>query len=285
VKIGMRIPGQMGRQGLEWVARWAVNHGLGFLDLGDIDEKSAKTIQDAGLFVGTLDCMTSALLSKDAAKQQQGLETWTARMDKAKQHGVGIIFTCLIPADATLSRGENFAIWRDVFPEVVRRAEERGVRIAVEGWPGGWPWYANVGCTPEQWRAMFAHISSPALGLNYDPSHLVRLGIDYQRALVEFAERVIHTHGKDTELLPEGLYESGVIGRTFGSDYFCGEAHWRYTVPGQGIVNWSAVLSRLEKVGYQGHISIELEDARYTGSAEREGEGILASQRALCQYL
>ncbi|MES4793029.1 MAG: hypothetical protein C4321_08635 [Chloroflexota bacterium] len=96
---------------------------------------------------------------------------------------------------------------------------------------------------------------------------------------------MVHVHGKDTELLPEGLYLSGNIGSTFGGDYAFGEAHWRYTVPGQGVVNWSNVMSRLEKSGYDGIISIELEDARYMGSPEREGEGILAAQRCLCQYL
>ncbi|MES4793028.1 MAG: sugar phosphate isomerase/epimerase, partial [Chloroflexota bacterium] len=136
-------------------------------------------MRDAGLTIGTLDCISAALLSKDTARQEQGLQTWTEKLDKAKEFGVPVVFTVFVPADQSLSRRENFEIWKAVAPELAKRAEARGVKIAIEAWPGGWPTYANLGCTPEQWRAMFAHVSSPALGLCYDPSHLVRLGIDY----------------------------------------------------------------------------------------------------------
>ena len=77
-------------------------------------------------------------------------------------------------------------------PPIAEFAASKDVTIAIEGWPGPGPAYPALGCTPEMWRAMFEACPSPGLGLNYDPSHLVRIGIDYLRALNEFAPRTLN---------------------------------------------------------------------------------------------
>ncbi|HZH60544.1 MAG TPA: sugar phosphate isomerase/epimerase, partial [Metabacillus sp.] len=133
-------------------------------------------------------------------------------------------------------------------------------------------------------RAMFNEIPSKHFGLNYDPSHLVRLGIDHLRVLTEFGDRVNYCHGKDTEILHEDLYEYGILPATFGAKYDFSEGSWRYTIPGQGEVNWAKVAVRLEKIGYQGPVSIELEDHRYWGSIEAEREGIIKAKEHLSIY-
>ena len=48
-----------------------------------------------------------------------------------------------------------------------------------------------------------------AFGVNYDPSHLMRMNIDPLRFLYEFGNRVYHVHGKDTEWLSDNLYDYG----------------------------------------------------------------------------
>jgi sugar phosphate isomerase/epimerase len=135
------------------------------------------------------------------------------------------------------------------------------------------------------WRAMFKAVPSPAFGLNYDPSHLVRLGIDYQRALHEFADRVYHVHGKDTELDSERLYEHGNLGPTFHSARGFGEDWWRYTIPGDGIVDWGKVVQRLEDAGFDGIVSVELEDYRYWGTWPAQADGLLRSRAHLSQFV
>ncbi|MCH2662535.1 sugar phosphate isomerase/epimerase, partial [bacterium] len=176
-------------------------------------------------------------------------------------------------------------IFKKVYPKVVAHAEKVGVNIAIEPWPGGRPYYGNLGCSPESLRLIFEACPSPNLGICYDPSHFVRLQIDYQRVLHEFGDRVHHVHLKDTESLPEKLYESGMLGEAYANTYVCGEGWWRYTIPGEGEVDWNFVIRRLEDCGYDGVLSVELEDHHFWQTPELQQEGLLRSKEHIEQFL
>jgi len=283
--IGMRIPPKINSQGIEKVASWAVEIGLDVLDVGSLTQEVKKACDQAGIGIGSVDAAkVGQLLSKDEARRAEAVEDVKRQMSGMSSLGGRVMFMCLVPEDRRQPRRESFAIWKDTFPELVRHAEQTGVYIAIEGWPGPAPDYPTIGCTPEMWRAMFEAIPSRHFGLNYDPSHLVRLGIDYLRVLSEFGERVNHCHGKDTEILPEELYEFGTLPATFGSPYGFSEGSWRYTIPGHGQVEWEKVAVRLDRLGYQGAICIELEDHRFWGSLEKEQEGIRKAAAHLARY-
>lgn len=285
-KIGMRVPRKIGEQGFDNTALWAASVGLEVLDVGGPHLAEMKETCDRyGLAIGSVDAdLVGHLLSVDDSKRENALVSVKKQMDDMNSVGASIMFMCLVPDDRKMPRRETFAIWKDTFPEVVRYAEQKGVYIAIEGWPGPGPELPTIGCTPEMWRAMFEAIPSKHFGLNYDPSHLVWLRIDYLRALSEFGERVNHCHGKDTEILYEELYESGVIAPTFGSKYHDCGGSWRYTIPGHGIVEWDKIAVRLDRFGYQGSICIELEDHRFRGTAENEQQGIVKAYEHLARY-
>ena len=115
------------------------------------------------------------------------------------------------------------------------------------------------------------------MGINYDPSHLIRMNIDPLRFLGEFGDRVYHVHGKDTAILTENLYEFGSEQPpTFAKPAPYSGMHWRYTIPGHGVTRWVEVFRQLESRGYNGCVSIELEDANFYRQAEAEQAGILA---------
>lgn len=274
--IGMRIPGRLGAEGLEAVAAWASSAGLQALDLGEASPEALAVLGRHGLRLGSVDAVGAGdLLSRDSGRRQRGAEALVGQIDAVAELGGKVLFICLIPGERGIGRAEGLEIWSEVFPPIVAHAERRGVAFALEGYPGGWPDYPTVGCTPEVLRAMFARIPSPALGICYDPSHLVRLGVDYLRFLDEFGGRVRHCHGKDTEILAEGRYLYGMLPAVLDRPPGFSEGSWRYCVPGDGEVDWARVGFRLQRVGYAGVISIELEDARYNGTPEGERAGIL----------
>jgi sugar phosphate isomerase/epimerase len=74
--------------------------------------------------------------------------------------------------------------------------------------------------------------------------------------------------------LPEGQYLYGNLLPSFDKSVAFSEGPWRYCVPGDGIVDWSRVASRLELHGYHGPIAIELEDFRFAGTLERNQAGV-----------
>lgn len=287
-KIGMRIPPKIGSHGIELLSNWASSIGIDVIDVPYYNQEVKSVLETAGLEVGTIDGIGAVgqtkLLSSDEISRTDAVAALNNQITEISQLGGKVLFMCLVPDDITMSREEAFGIWKETFPSIVKHAELADVYLALEGWPGPAPYYPTLGCTPEMLRAMFNAIPSKHFGINYDPSHLVRLGIDHLRFLSEFGDRVNYCHGKDTEVLHDELYESGVIQATFGSKYDFSEGSWRYTIPGQGDVNWSKIAIRLEKIGYTGPISIELEDHRYWGSLEAERQGIVKAKEHLELY-
>jgi sugar phosphate isomerase/epimerase len=125
---------------------------------------------------------------------------------------------------------------------------------------------------------MFREVSSPGIGINFDPSHLIRMGIDHTRFIEEFADRVRHVHAKDTEILVDNLYEIGLHQHSiFSEPVGFGEFAWRYTIPGHGVTRWSHCFDVLEKAGFAGGVSVELEDGHYNGTEAGEKAGLEVS--------
>lgn len=158
---------------------------------------------------------------------------------------------------ATNRVGENVRIFREVYGPMAAYAEERGVRIALETAARGGP-EGNVAHSPELWDLLFEAVPSAAIGLSFDPSHLVWLGIPNPPDVIRaYGERIYHFDGKDTEIIPARLARQGI----FGSGW------WRYRLPGLGALDWAAILSALRDVGYDGIIAIENEDPLCPGFA------------------
>ena len=284
MKIGLRIPGVCGKLELPEFARWCKNDGFDAIDLGRPDPLRVQAVHDAGLLVGTVDLGgTQKLLSPDAAVRRTGTEECIANVNAIADAGADKAFCVFFPQDGHQSRRVSFDAWKEAFPPVAAEAEQRGVRIAVEGWPG--PNNSALAVTPETLRAMFAAVPSDHFGINFDPSHLVRVGVDYKRALAEFASRVIHVHGKDTAFDAESLYLYGNIGPSFDRTVGFGGGDWRYAIPGEGSVDWPHVCATLHKNGFEGIISLELEDFRYNGTEEGEKRGLTRARSYLAPYL
>jgi len=181
----------------------------------------------------------------------------------------------MLPEKPELPRKENFGYMVDAYGQLTGELESCGARVVIEGWPGP----GALCCTPETVRALFVEIPSESIGLNYDPSHLIRMGIDPLRFLREFADRVGHVHGKDTELLGERLYELGCEQpATFAEPIGWAGNQWRYTIPGHGQMRWSKGLAILAEAGYAGMVSIEMEDANFNGAEATEKQGLLLSK-------
>jgi len=108
------------------------------------------------------------------------------------------------------------------------------------------------------------------------------MGIDPIRFVEEFKSRVYHVHGKDTEIIDEALYEFGTEQpATFAKGHGFGSHHWRYTIPGHGCVRWVRAFEILAANGYDGAVSIELEDENFNGSEAGEKAGLIAGGRFL----
>jgi sugar phosphate isomerase/epimerase len=273
--IGFRRGGWAWQSEISTAVDWAKSNGFGALDLSRNPDEIAPVLA-SGLRVGSVDLLEwQGLISADASKRAESVDRNNRYIAEC---GAQNYFAVMIPSDQSLPRKENLDYMFDSLNKIAPELEAAGGKLVIEGWPGA----GSLVCTPETFRATFAACPSPSIGINYDPSHLLRMGIDPIRFLKEFVSRVGHVHGKDTEILAADLYEYGhELPASYKPDPFCGSSAWRYTIPGHGGTAWKEVFRILQENNYAGAVSIELEDKNYNGTTEGEQLGLISGAKFL----
>lgn len=220
-------------------------------------------------------------LHPDQDERKAVNEHVAACIDAAALLGCPTVGT-FIGRDPTKSVAENLREAERIFAPLVERAGEKGVKLivencAMEGWhPDGYP--GNLAYSPELWEWMF----SLGLYLNYDPSHLMWMGIDPVAALRPYVDRIPHAQAKDIELFPQRRNHYGWPGKALNrSDDPWDTGWWRYRVPGLGDVDWRKVVDVLYEGGFDGVLSIEHEDPVWGGNEDLVKTGVEVARRTL----
>lgn len=277
--LGWRRRNFQWEQDLDSMIAWAKDNDLEVIDLGRDADTTTKPVVDAGLRVGTADLTVwEEMISPDASKRNDAVAKNAEYIKACAEAGANVFFMCMLPEDKTLSRAENFGYMVESYSALKPAFEENDAYLVIEGWPGP----GSLVCTPETYRAFIEQVDSPNMGVNYDPSHLVRMGIDPIRFLREFVGHVFHVHGKDTMIIEENLYQYGNLQESaFGTPYKYGGMNWRYTIPGHGVSDWKLILNILKDSGYDGCVSIELEDHFYDDTEDDQKQGVLQGVKFL----
>mgnify|MGYP001821133828 CR=1 FL=1 len=191
------------------------------------------------------------------------------------------VVNTFIGGDRTLNVDENWARAQSVFADIFAHAEANGVILAFENCPmifshDEWPGGHNIAYSPKIWRRIFEEWGD-AVGMNYDPSHLVWQMIDQTRFIMEFGSRMVHVHAKDVMIDRDGLYENGIMSVGMG---------WQVPrMPGLGDVDWSEIFSALYRTSYDGAVIIEHEDRAFEGSDKLVKRGFLLARDILRPYV
>lgn len=198
-------------------------------------------------------------------------------------HRLGVnLVTTFIGRDQTKSVEENLELVKEVWPPIIKLAEELNVKIAIENCPmlfgrDQWPGGQNLMTTPAIWRKVFEILPSQNLGINYDPSHFVWQMMDYLQPLYEFKNKIFHVHYKDIKLYPERLNQVGIM--AYPLEYMSPK------LPGLGDVDWGKYVSALTDIGYDGCTCIEVEDRAFEGSRERILDSLRLSKRYMDRFV
>lgn len=106
-------------------------------------------------------------------------------------------------------------------------------------------------------KALNAIGNRPEFGINFDPSHFTHQFLDPVGFIEEFATRIYHVHVKDSKKSLDG--RKSILGGhlNFGEI----QRGWDFVSPGHGDVNFEGVFRALNRIGYQGPLSIEWEDS------------------------
>jgi len=254
----------MGKKSLEEVVQTASRLGFDALEVSvghlpaDRALSEPSKIKDLfaenGLAISSLAAYGN-LLDPDEAKRQAAIENFKKNIDAAVALGTPVV--CTLAGMPLPGKSKEQTIAEDfkaVFTPIAQYAEDKGIKIAFENW------FPTLLQHFDLWDAILDAVPSPAVGFNYDPSHLIWQGIDYLGGVDRYKDRIFHTHAKDTEIRAEVLARRGCLANGW----------WRYVIPGYGSVEWGKYVARLRRAGYDGVLSIEHEDGAFGPEAGLE---------------
>jgi len=140
---------------------------------------------------------------------------------------------------------ENWNPILDVFAK-------NGVRFALEVHPTE---IAYDIITAE--RALEAIGNREEFGFNFDPSHLHWQMVDPVVFINTFSDRIYHCHMKDAAITLDG--RSGILSSHL--DFGQPGRGWDFRSLGHGGVNFEEIIPALNRIGYEGPLSVEWEDS------------------------
>ena len=258
--------------------------GVTHVDVANLTDSQASEITDQvaskGIEISALGYYPNPL-TPDLEEAAIAIGQIEKLIDTAPKLNVDTV-TSFIGRDPAKSIDGNWPRFLEVWRPLIRRAEDNGVKIAIENCPmyftnDEWPSGKNLAYCPEVWRRMFHDISSEAFGLNYDPSHFVWQHIEEGPALIEFADKLFHIHAKDARVDQKRLNDVGILGTPL--------QYHTPKLPGLGNVDWTHFFSILSEQGYSGPVCIEVEDRPYEKTLNSRKGALRQSKRFLDQFM
>jgi sugar phosphate isomerase/epimerase len=251
--------------------------GVTHIDVDDLDDSRATYIKELfanhGVSISALGYYPNPL-DPDEEKREIYFSHLRKIIDAAVKLGLDKVNT-FVGRHPGLNLEDNFKLFQQYWPGLVRYAGSKGISIGIENCPmlftyDEWPGGKNMAISPAVWDRMFSMIPEKNFGLNYDPSHMIWQQMDYLEPIRQYKDRIFHVHLKDAKLFRNKLNRVGILATPL-------EYH-SPRLPGRGDVDWKAFLSTLNEVGYDGPLVIEFEDKEYEQSEQDVIRGMLLAR-------
>lgn len=258
--------------------------GVTHINIDELDKEKVEYIKNycnkKGVDISALGYYPNTM-DPDLEKREVYIEHIKNLIVAANKLGVGTV-TTFVGRIPNKTVDENIEVFKEVWPPIVKIAEENNVKIAIENCPmlftnDEWPGGQNLMTTPAIWRKLFEIIPSSNFGLNYDPSHFVWQQIDYIKPIYEFKDRIFHVHYKDIKIYKEKLEDVGVMATPL--------QYMSPKLPGLGDVDWGKYVSALTDIGYKSYTCVEVEDKAFEGSLEDVKKSVIISKKYMSQFV
>jgi sugar phosphate isomerase/epimerase len=210
-----------------------------------IDQVLANARQ-ANIRIISIECMAPNHLASDPAKRREAVADFIRFLEFGHRLGCKFVGTFSGGMEGA-SMEDQAKAFADVFNEnYLPVCEKLDITMGWENYPTD----TNFATVPAAWKMVFDLVPSKRLGLEFDPSHLVRQYINHIQAAWDFKDRFLSVHAKDTEIVEPVLQQVGIHGKGW----------WRYRIPGQGLIDWPKFINILLQSKYSGGIAVEHED-------------------------
>lgn len=219
-------------------------------DLGpcSLDEARfiAEDVRSSGVDVSAIQCHTS-FIAKDADEVERNVDLTKRAIDYAAEMRVPLVHTVSGPPRDDVEPDDAWASLVRAYGEILEHASDVPVQVGIE------PVFVYVVGNLETTRLLFEKLGRDDLCINFDPSHFPYHRESPLPFLKEFADRIVHAHAKDARVEPLTGDEPAPHSWDMGQ----GE-QFSFAAPGQGVLDWDAILAALRESGFDGVLSLEL---------------------------
>lgn len=184
-------------------------------------------------------------------------------LERAHDLGIGVVNV------GSSGRAGDESTWRPIMEQIARLAERAGklgVKLGVKAHVGAAVWNG------ETLARMLDEIRNPALGVNFDPSHIYRVGPHASPADVAryLKGHIVACHVRDNLTRDREVSPP------------------RHQVPGNGSIDLRDLLSALDEAGFGGYLSFECigagnEPLSHQASLAAEARGYLHALLRECR--
>ena len=237
---------------------------IGDTDISRLATELNEALDGTGAVISSVGIFGNPLETDE--KDLETVKGWEVLIDNAHLFGCDVV-----AGFAGRLRGQSIddslLRFKEVFGDLTKRAEDKGVRIAFENCDMGGTWNSgdwNIAHNHNAWSKMFNEVQSDNIGLEWEPCHQMVSLIDPMPQLREWVSKIFHVHGKDATVHWDVVHNHGV----HGPHQFAFHRH-----PGFGDSNWTDIISDLRKGGFTGSIDIEgWHDPVYRDELEMTGQ-------------
>jgi L-ribulose-5-phosphate 3-epimerase len=184
---------------------------------------------------------------------KEGLDDGLLALDLCERMGIGLMNTAI---GGHSSHDENESAFLQHIGALADAAADRGVTLGIEV-------HGDITSSGRKAIPVIEKIGRPNVRVNYDTANIEfydggTKAVDDLPATVPY---LVHFHAKD---------------------HIGGARHWNFPAPGEGQIDWRQVLGILEKGGYAGPISVEIE---FTGEPWPPLEEVNRSMKSAYRHL
>ena len=210
--------------GYEYVELAAISGMAPHVEIGDDTEKIKELLATNHLTPTAMEAATTDV------ERLRGL------FELAEKVGVGIVN---IGSGGTSGDEESVKSAIILIRQLAKMAGDAGVTLAVKPHVGQAIYNAQTG------MRLMDEVTEPALGLNFDPSHLARADEDPAQIAPLWGSRIVTCHFRDCPVRvpgPPGTPEQ--------------------QIPGRGALDLPGILKSLKSIGYEGPVNLEVIGAK-----------------------
>ena len=234
---------KLGYKGIEWTLAHFNPRTKSQKELNAL----VKLTKDYGMEISEI-VVQQDIVCLDEKVREDRIKLVAECIQTASRTGVSVLnlFTGPAPWDPLapkvgkdISEGVAWEMVMDAYKLFVELAEEYKIHLAIEG---VWGMLCHDYYTT---KLLIDKFNSPYIGVNFDPSHdILSENFDIGWIIRQWDDKIKHIHLKDAVGIPEN------------GKFIC-------PLLGEGNVNWQEFFKALDKVDYQGYMSVEFESFTY----------------------